>query len=347
MLGSKLLIAAVLAAAAPAALAAPASAAAHDNPLPQGACATQGPVGLAYLPGVNCRVVRVDGYPRRFVVYVPRRRPASGRAPVVLMFHGSSGTGEQFLRISGWREQADATGLIAVFPTGVRYRVLDSGRRSTKWNAFGLDAQVGPELPPGYPSTSPWPADDVGFVDRIVGDLDARLPIDDHRVYASGFSNGAEFTARLAVERSTRLAAVAYSAGGLFSAQPSARPIPMFATLGSLDDRVLAQTGPPPLTELPRDPLGILTSPILDPFIDATSRRSGSTIVPSGRSRDGAPRFCAGLPRAAGPAAASSSSGCSPGSTTTTRTGAAARPDTTGCRGSGASSRTTRCPEKG
>jgi poly(3-hydroxybutyrate) depolymerase len=266
MLGSKLLIATVLAAAA---LAAPASAAPHDNPLPQGACGTQGPVGLAYLPGVNCRVAQVDGYPRRFVVYVPRRRPPSGRAPVVLMFHGSSGTGEQFLRTSGWREQADATGLIAVFPTGVRYRVLDSGRRSTKWNAFGLDAQVGPELPPGYPSTSPWPADDVGFVDRIVGDLDARLPIDDHRVYASGFSNGAEFTARLAVERSTRLAAVAYSAGGLFSAQPSARPIPMFATLGSLDDRVLAQTGPPPLTELPRDPLGILTSPILDPFIDA------------------------------------------------------------------------------
>jgi poly(3-hydroxybutyrate) depolymerase len=269
MLGSKLLIAAVLAAAAPAAFAVPASAAAHDNPLPHGACATQGSVGLAYLPGVNCRVARVDGYPRRFVVYVPRRRPASGRAPVVMMFHGSSGSGEQFLRISGWREQADATGLIAVFPTGVRYRVLDSGRRSTKWNAFGLDAQVRPELPPGYPSTSPWPADDVGFVDRIVGDLDARLPIDDHRVYASGFSNGAEFTARLAVERSTRLAAVAYSAGGLFSAQAPARPIPMFATVGSLDDRVLAQTGPPPLTELPRDPLGILTSPILDPFIAA------------------------------------------------------------------------------
>jgi polyhydroxybutyrate depolymerase len=244
-------------------------AAARDSPLPHGACATHGRVGLAYLPGVNCRVARVDGYPRRFVVYVPRRRPVGGRAPVVMMFHGSSGTGEQFLRISGWREQADATGLIAVFPTGLRYHVLASGRRSTKWNAFGLDSKVGPELPPGYPTTSPWPADDVGFVDRIVGDLDALLPIDDHRVYASGFSNGAEFTARLAVERSSRLAAVAFSAGGLFSAQAPARPIPMFATVGSLDDRVLAKTGPPPLTELPRDPLGILTSPILDPFIEA------------------------------------------------------------------------------
>jgi hypothetical protein len=43
----------------------------------------------------------------------------------------------------------------------------------------------------------------------------------------------------------------------------------MLATLGSLDDRVLARTGPPPLTELPRDPLGILTSPTLGPTIRA------------------------------------------------------------------------------
>ena len=63
------------------------------------------------------------------------------------------------------------------------------------------------------------PADDVGFVDAIMADVGARLPIDRHRVYASGFSNGANFTARLSVERSNRLAAVAYSAGGLIEAQ--------------------------------------------------------------------------------------------------------------------------------
>ena len=54
------------------------------------------------------------------------------------MFHGSTGTHTQFLRISGWREQADATGLVAVFPQGLRYRVLDSGRLSSKWNSFDL-----------------------------------------------------------------------------------------------------------------------------------------------------------------------------------------------------------------
>lgn len=115
------------------------------SPLPPGACVTHGAVGLAYEVGVNCRVVDVDGHPRRFVVYVPATRAVTGsRAPVVFMFHGSSGSGEQFLRISGWREQADATGLVAVFPTGLRYRMLESGRRVTKWNDGGLADLIDP-----------------------------------------------------------------------------------------------------------------------------------------------------------------------------------------------------------
>ena len=241
------------------------------SPLPPGACVTHGAVGLAYEVGVNCRVVDVDGHPRRFVVYVPATRPVTGsRAPVVFMFHGSSGSGEQFLRISGWREQADATGLIAVFPTGLRYRVLDSGRLSTKWNDYSLAAQVDlSERPPGYPANAPWPANDVGFVDAMTADLGAQLPIDRHRIYASGFSNGAGFAARLAVERSTVLAAAAFSGGALPAAQAPARPIPTYLTVGTLDDRVLAQTGPPPLTRLPLDPLALLAEPVIRSTVGA------------------------------------------------------------------------------
>ena len=84
------------------------------------------------------------------------------------------------------------TGLVAVFPTGLRYRVLDSGRRVTKWNDFSLADEVDlTERPPGYPAGAPMPADDVGFVDSMMGDIGRRLPIDRRRVYASGFSNGA------------------------------------------------------------------------------------------------------------------------------------------------------------
>ncbi|MET0760732.1 MAG: PHB depolymerase family esterase [Thermoleophilaceae bacterium] len=255
---------ALAAAATAVALAAPAQAAPSDSPEQ---CVTDGAAGSAYRVGINCRVVEVDGHPRKYIVYVPSRAPVTGpRAPVVFMFHGSTGSGEQFLRISGWREQADATGLVAVFPTGLRYRVLESGRLSTKWNSYDLASEVDlGERPRGYPEGSPWPADDIGFVDAMVSDLQAELPIDRHRIYASGFSNGANFTARLAMERSSRLAAVAYSGGGLNVVQSPARPIPMYGAVGTLDDRVLEKTG---LTELPLDPVELLSVPLLSSGID-------------------------------------------------------------------------------
>jgi polyhydroxybutyrate depolymerase len=259
----------VLAAAAvTVALAAPAAASAQS---PQDECATLGPAGTAYVPGVNCREVEVDGHPRRYLVYVPRRAPVTGsQRPVVFMYHGTGGDGAKFLRISGWREQADATGLVAVFPTGLRYRVLESGNKKTKWNSFDLASKVDlEERPRGYPEDAPWPADDVGFASEIVADLQAELPIDRRRIYASGFSNGANFAARLAVERSEELAAAAFSGGGLDGAHAPARAIPMYATVGTRDDRVLEQTGPPPLAELPLNPVTLLTTPPVGSFVTA------------------------------------------------------------------------------
>jgi polyhydroxybutyrate depolymerase len=261
--------AAVVAATLAAALAASARAdAAGQNPLPPGACVTQGAAGLPYQVGVNCRFVEVDGHPRRFIVYVPGRRPVTGaRAPVVFMFHGSTGTGEQFLRTSGWREQADATGAIAVFPSGLRYRVLESGRLSTKWNDGELRHEVDlDERPDGYPADAPWPADDVGFVDAIVADLDAQVPLDRHRIYASGFSNGAAFTARLAVERSTVLAAAAFAGGSLHEPRPIERPIPMYLVGGTRDAHILEHTS---LTELPLNPVELLAEPIVQSTVGA------------------------------------------------------------------------------
>jgi len=238
------------------------------------ACATAGPAGTAYARGVNCRTVEVDGFRRRYEVYVPRTRRTNGA--VVFMYHGSSGTGERFLRISGWRQQAERTGLVAVFPTGLRYRLLENGRLSTKWNDGKLATEVDlNERPPGYPAGSPWPADDVGFTDAMLADLEAGLPVDDDRIYASGFSNGANFTARLAMERSTVFAAAAYSAGALQIPETPARRIPVYMEAGTLDDRILEQTGPPPLTELPLNALDLLAIPVVQSTLARTQNALG------------------------------------------------------------------------
>ena len=223
-----------------------------------------------YATGANCRVVDVDGDPREFIVYVPERAAAPPGRPLVFMFHGTSGDGARFLRHSGWREQADATGIVAVFPTGLRYRIVESGRRVTKWNDGGLAALIDPA---GRP-----PADDVGFVDAMLADLRARLPLDEARLYASGFSNGAEFAARLAAERSDVFAAAGFSAGGLDRIHVPDRKIPIAFTLGTRDDRVLAQTG---LEELPLDPAEILATPAIAATLGTLLRSLGLTREPA------------------------------------------------------------------
>ena len=217
-------------------------------------------------------MVEVDGHPRRFVVYVPRHRPVTGPLrPVVFMFHGSSGTGEQFLRSSGWREQADATGLVAVFPTGLRYRVLDSGRRSTKWNSFDLAGEVDLDERPARLSGGRAVAGGRRRLRRLdhgrPGRAAADRPRPRVRVRASPTAPGS----RRAWPSSARdlLAAAAFTAGALPAAQAPARPIPMWLVAGTLDDRILAHTGPPPLTELPLDPVSLLAEPVIDATLDA------------------------------------------------------------------------------
>jgi len=222
---------------------------------------------------VNCRTVTLDGHQRRYKVYIPASALAIGqRPPLVYMFHGGSGDGEQFLRMSGWRELSDATGMVSVFPTAMRYRIIENGAMSTRWNSFKLSDPLQTEidtsvLPPGSAAGSPVPADDVGFVDHMTSDLRARLPIDRRRIYASGFSNGAAFAERLSIERSEEIAAVAYSGGGLPDVHSPTRPVPTYRTTGTLDPNVLANTNPL-LTELPLDPVGILTNSTLDPLLD-------------------------------------------------------------------------------
>jgi poly(3-hydroxybutyrate) depolymerase len=228
---------------------------------PSPPCATQGSAGVAYATGVNCRTLVHDGIQRRYEVYVPAN--VQEHPPVVFMFHGSSGTGEQFLAHSGWREEADRSGIVAVFPTGLRYRITETGRLSTKWADFHLSDD-----------TADPPADDVGFVDDMLADVGAQLPVDTHRVYASGFSNGANFAARLAVDRSETFAAVAFSAGGLEEVHTPARAVPTYATAGTLDDRLLARMDPP-LTELPLDPVAILTNPVLDGYLSVALQTLG------------------------------------------------------------------------
>ncbi len=164
----------------------------------------QSPVGTT--GKTECTIV-VEGVEREFIVYYPEGY-TSKKLPVVFMFHGTSGNGDKFYNISGWKEKADRTGLIAVFPSAIRYCIEEDGVRknTTKWN----EGKLGAILCEGQTMK-----DDVLFFREMVNYLEANYPVDNKRIYASGFSNGAGFVSRLTLEASDILAATTMVAGFL------------------------------------------------------------------------------------------------------------------------------------
>ena len=221
-------------------------------------CDSEGLAGTPFVRGVNCRVVPVDGFPREYIVYVPTNPSfdPDDALPLVFMFHGSSGDAVKFLKISGWREKAEEVGIVVVFPTGLEHKVLDSGRCTTKWHDYSLPNEIDPDVKPrtrtpggallDYPAGAPWPPDDVGFVEAMLGDVDAGANVDPARRYATGFSNGANFTARLAVELSDRFAAAAWVGGGLDAPHPpNARNMPVAIVAGECDEKLAERLGLP------------------------------------------------------------------------------------------------------
>lgn len=227
-------------------------------------CDSTGVAGTPYVPGVNCRRLAVDGYPRQYIVWVPPGLAVAGAA-TVFMLHGASGDGGLFLKTSGWREKATQEGFVAVFPTAVEHFVLDHQRFSTRWNSYELPMEIDlNQRPAGYPAGAPWPADDVTFIRRIGGDVLQQLSTDPRRVFVAGFSSGGGMCARIGVEASDLIAAVACHSSALHQVHETfvgSRNLSAFFTLGTEDESVLRiineyliALGRTPITALPLTP---------------------------------------------------------------------------------------------
>jgi polyhydroxybutyrate depolymerase len=136
--------------------------------------------------GGSVRVPTRDGV-RSAVVQVPAR--AQRRAPLVLAFHGTGGTGPFMKGYSGLGALAEREGFVVAYPTSER----DPDQWSLGENLRGDD--------------------DLELVDTIISRLVASGCADPRRIYAVGVSNGGRFASRLACDRSDRIAAVVSVAG--------------------------------------------------------------------------------------------------------------------------------------
>lgn len=181
------------------------------------------------------------GRTRSALVHVPPSLDSSagaGAVPLVLNFHGGGGHAANQREYSRMDLLADRERFIVAYPNGTG----PLPNRLLTWNAgtcCGAAASQG--------------VDDVGFVRALIDHLATRWPVDRSRVYATGLSNGAMMSYRLAVELPDRIAAIAPVAGSMVVVEPGGRAMPILH-IHSVDDRRAVFAGglgePFPLTRV-------------------------------------------------------------------------------------------------
>lgn len=130
-----------------------------------------------------------DGKERSFLLSVPADASSRKAMPLVIAAHPYPATGSVMATLSGFSAVAEREGFIVAYPEGI-----DGG-----FNALSC---CGSE-------------DDVGFISAIIDNVAAARPIDRSRIYATGISNGADLTYRLAVQLPGVFAAIAPVSGGM------------------------------------------------------------------------------------------------------------------------------------
>ncbi|HEY4008196.1 MAG TPA: PHB depolymerase family esterase [Pseudonocardia sp.] len=177
------------------------------------------PAGCGRAPGVpvgatSTQSLSSGGYQRSYLVHLPAGYQQGRPAPVVLVFHGRKGTGDDIEKYSG----IDGLDAVAVYPRG-----LPASDGETAWQ--------------GAPGASP--TDDVRFVADLLDRLAQTLCLDPARVYATGKSEGAGFTALLACRLPDRIAAFATVSGAFYPATGQgcggSPPVPLLDLHGTAD----------------------------------------------------------------------------------------------------------------
>jgi len=136
--------------------------------------------------------LEVGGETRRYTAHLPPSG-GGGPLPLVIALHGGFGNPYAIELESGLAAVADRGGFAVAYPEG-----LGKGGVGRSWNG-------------GTCCGPPWErkVDDVAFIAAVIDDLGKRVPIDAGRVYATGHSNGAIMSYRLACDLSERIAAIA------------------------------------------------------------------------------------------------------------------------------------------
>lgn len=171
-----------------------------------------------------------EGINRSYELYVPGNFSHVKSYPVVLVLHGGGGTAKGIIRHTRRRfnQLADRDGFVTVYPNGVG-KSWNDGARDT----FGVARKL--------------KIDDVGFLEKVLENLDSKIHVNGEKIFACGISNGGFMVQRLAFELSNKINGIAVVAANLSEVQASkkipANPVPVLFINGTNDPLVPFEGG--------------------------------------------------------------------------------------------------------
>ncbi len=190
-----------------------------------------------YDVGKNRFTTAINGDTREYYVHVPTGYNDNSPTPAVFILHGTSGDGEKFYNISGWKEVGEAANILTIYPSSWHHCIIDEGqiKNTTKWNIYpGAFEYCSGEIP----------RDDIKFLKQIISELNSNFNVDIKRMYLVGFSNGGQMAFRCAVEMSDVFAAIVEASGSISrdtTAVPK-RDLPVTFQIGNSDDIALGSS---------------------------------------------------------------------------------------------------------
>lgn len=171
-------------------------------------------------------------FDRSYILHIPPNYNNSTSVPLVIVLHGGGGSAEDIEKVTGFSKKADEEGFIVVYPQGV----------GGTWNANYCCGQAMANN-----------VDDVGFILKVISDVETRQKIDPNRIYATGFSNGAMMSYRLASEASNTFAAIGVVSGSIggktsensipYLPKTPSQPVSVIVFHGTEDQHVLYNGG--------------------------------------------------------------------------------------------------------
>lgn len=173
------------------------------------------PAGTAPVPGLHELTLDAGGEQREYLLDVPQDYRPDEPTPLIVVLHAGRSNAAEIREVSGMASLARDHGVLVAYPQGA-----DGWWRPIVRGEHGVGVRWGDE-----------PVD-VEFVRRLVTHLVEHWNAAPGQVYATGHSNGAAMSYRLAVEAADVFAAVAPVGGYIFDPPTAVEPTRPVSVVG-------------------------------------------------------------------------------------------------------------------